>query len=261
MLKKLDTRLLLLAAIAVLIFLLMQKCDAVRDLTTDLKMSSNNIKALNDTITTSKNKAGQLQYEKDVLLSSQAGIRELNSRLYQEIKKTQGQVAYIAELVAGIEIPKPPASPGTGSVSGDPCDSLGGTFTVEWEAKQDFDSLNSRHLKTKTMIGVKDGKIVDNLTETIKDEIRFNLITGLVEKNGNFEIFVRSDFPGFKPTKIDGAFIPREKLFPTQKKKNFSIGVGPQLGLGLGGGTTATSWRPAFYIGVGASFQYTIFRF
>jgi hypothetical protein len=258
MLKKLDTRILLLIGIIVLILLLMQKCDQVKDLKTDLTWSKSNAKALIDTITTTKNKAGQLQYEKDVLLSSQAGIRELNSRLYQEIKKTQGQVAYIAELVAGIEIPKPPAGPGTGSVTGDPCDSLGGTFTVEWEAKQDFDSLNSRHLKTKTMIDVKKGKIVNNLTEISKDEIRFNLITGLVEKNGNFEIFVRSDFPGFKPTKIDGAFIPREKLFPQQKKKNFSIGVGPQIGLGMGGVSTL---RPAFYIGVGASFQYTIFRF
>ena len=259
MLKKLDTRILLLIAIAVLVFLLMQKCDAVRDLQTDLQWSNSNLKALNDTITTTKNKAGQLQYEKDVLLSSQEGLRELNSRLYHEIKKTQGQVAYIAELVAGIDIPKTPPSSGSGSVTGNPCDSLGGTFTVDWEAKQEFDSLNSRHLRTKTMVEVQNGKMVGNVTETVTDEIRFNLITGLVEKNGNFEIFVRSDFPNFKPTKIEGAFIPRERLFPSQKKKNFSVGLGPQIGWGVI--PKSSTWNNGFYIGVGASFQYTIFRF
>jgi hypothetical protein len=257
--KKIDIRLLMMGAIVVLVLLLLQQCGATRNAKTDLAMANQNIFALNDTIRVAKNRADELQYEKGMLITSEKGLKDLNENLYNELKKQRGDIAFLQQIVGKLSTPKPDGPiPGTGGVTGNPCDSTG-TYFAEWEDYRQFDSLNYRRLKAKTDIKVFKKKVTDVKTEILTDEIGFNLITGIKEnKEGNFEIFVKSDYPGFVPTRIDGAFIPRKDLFPPQKKKNWSVGVGPQIGVGVGGLATP---GPVWYFGVGVGLQYTFFRF
>jgi hypothetical protein len=257
-LKQIDLRLVLLFVIIGLIFILAQECNRNVDLNNTLTNLNNNVNALRDTISVSKNEIGKIQYEKSILVSSETGLRDLNSRLYREMQNTKSQVAQLIEVVSNLSTPPPPPTPGVGTTVGEPCDTAGGAFTVVWDGSQTFDSLNYRKLRTKTMIGVKKGVITGNLVEVLEDNVNFNLITKLEKRKDHYEIVVRSDYPGFKPSKIDGAIIPRSDLFPPEKRKNFSVGIGPQIGWGIGG---TTGIAPVWYIGLGASVQYTIFKF
>ena len=257
--KETDIRVIMLGAIIILAILLLQQCGAARNAKTDLAMANQNIFALNDTIRLATNRANELQYEKGVLITTEKGLKDLNQELYNELKKQGDDIAFLQKIVGRLSTPKPPGPlPGTGGVSGNPCDSTG-TYFAEWEDHRKFDSLNYRRLKAKTDITVINKKVTDVKTNIIIDEIGFNLITGIKEnKEGNFEIFVKSDYPGFVPTQIDGAFIPRKHLFPPQKKMNWSVGAGPQIGVGMGG---LAQPGPVWYIGIGVGLQYTFFRF
>jgi len=83
------------------------------------------------------------------------------------------------------------------------------------------------------------------------DEIGFSLVTGLRKKDGKLEIFVRSDYPGFTLTKLDGAIIDPKKnpVFKEFiKKKRFHIG--PMVGVGIGSGFQFTG-----FFGVGVTYS------
>ena len=88
-----------------------------------------------------------------------------------------------------------------------------------------------------------------------KDEIQFSLITGLKEKDGNIEIFVRSTYPGFYVSKIDGAIIDPKK-HPVLKNLNKTKrwGVGPYIGVGVGSNLKVTPQ-------IGLGIQYSIIKF
>jgi hypothetical protein len=101
------------------------------------------------------------------------------------------------------------------------------------------------------------GKLINPSVKITNDIIGFNIITGLKKNNEFYEIFVRSDYPGFKPTKIDGAFIPQKDLFPTQKKYHWNIG--PTFNIGLG--VPMSTIEPVIYVGVGIGISYTWFKF
>jgi hypothetical protein len=81
--------------------------------------------------------------------------------------------------------------------------------------------------------------------------------TGLTEsRNGMLEIFITSDFPGFKPTNIEGALInPRESkviksFFPPKR-----WGLGIQGGYGLYVDIHKNRVGHAFNLGVGVNYN------
>jgi len=258
-LKDTYSQLLMFIAIVVLTLLLLRQCGETRNAKTDLAMANQNNFALNDTIRVSKNRINELQYEKGILITSEKGLKDLNTELYSELKKQTGDIAFLQKIVGKLSTPVPGKPiPGTGSISGSPCDSVG-VYHATWEDFRQFDHNNYRRLKAKTDITVKDKNVSSVNTDILIDDIGFDLITGIKENpDGNFEIFVKSNYPGFMPTAIDGAFIPRKDLFPPQAKKNWGVGVGPQTGVGLGGSTTL---GPVWYFGIGLSVQYTFFKF
>jgi hypothetical protein len=253
--KKLRKDLIYIGAILLLIAITLFQCDGNRSLKTDLETAKTNITALQDTVTTSKNRIGQLQYERATLITSERGLKDLNADLAKEVDAQRGKIAQLNRIISIISTPKPGPIGGTGASSGDPCDSIG-YYTAEWTSEQRFDENNFRALSATTQITVKKKAVQTVQTEITRDDIGFDLITGLEKREGGYEIFVRSNYPGFRPTKIEGAFIPQNDLFPQQKKKNISVGVGPQIGLGM-----TPALVPTFYFGVGLGIQYTFFKF
>jgi hypothetical protein len=242
-------------AILLLVSITAVQCNRNIDLQTDLEKSEVNIEAMQDTITASKTREGKLQYEKATFVTTEKGLRDLNADLAKEVAEQKGKVAQLNKIIAILSTPKPGPIGGAGSVSGKPCDSIG-TYTASWESFAKFDENNFRKLAATTTITVDRAKVKNVITDITQDDLGFDLITGLEKKEGGYEIFVRSNYPGFRPTKIDGAFIPQKDLFPQEKKKRYSLGFGPQIGLGL-----SSTMQPTIYFGAGIGLQYSIFKF
>lgn len=247
--------------IAILIVILcMQQCS-MSNLKTDLAMKENNVNALKDTITETKNKLGQVQFEKSVLISSEKGLKDLNADLASEVAAQKGKIAYLSKIIAGIStdhggptgvtpIPQDPTA--------NPCDTIA-TFDLPWNSDKQYDINNWRKLNGKSTFTMDKGKITSATNEVKQDEIAFDIVTGLEKIDDHYEIFVRSNYPGFKPTKIDGAFIPQKDLFPPQAKQKWSIG--PTFSGGVGACFTPTGIQPALYVGVGLGINYKFFGF
>jgi len=258
-LKNTDIRVYLLMCVIVLIILLMQQCDARKKAEYDLALAGNNIAALNDTIKLTTNRLGNAQYEKRTFITSVKNLEKLNSELYQEVKAQKGQVAQLTKIVGVLSTPKPKDPiDGTTVIKGVPCDSLGGSYLTTWETLQRFDSINSRSLKAQTEIFLKNKKVEKSQTKILEDRISFDLVTGLEKKDDGYRIFVRSNYPGFAPAKISGAFIPQSDLLPPQKRKNWSLGFGPHIGLGI---RVVPTPMPVWYVGIGLNYQFNLINF
>lgn len=249
------------AIIAFLIAILcIQQCS-LSNLKTDMAMKDNNMRALQDTIKKTKNDLGQVQYEKSVLISSEVGLKELNSELAAEVKAQSGKIAYLSKIVSSIQTDHNGSTNiDTGLIgnNGNPCDSIA-NYTLPWNSDKTFDKNNFRKLNGITSFTMNKGIITNASNEVKHDEISFDIITGLEKKDDHYEIFIRSNYPGFKPSKIDGAFIPQKDLFPPQKKQRWSIG--PTFSGGIGTAFTPSGVQPALYIGIGLGLNYGFIKF
>jgi len=247
--------------IAILIAILcMQQCS-LSHLKTDMAMKDNNINALKDTLTVSKNKLGQVQSEKSVLITSERGLKDLNKELADEVKAQSGKIAFLAKIVAGIstdhggpqDIAAVPRDP-----KANPCDTIA-SFDLPWNSDKQYDINNWRKLNGQSTFTMNKGVITSATNEVKQDEIAFDIVTGLEKKDDHYEIFIRSNYPGFKPSKIDGAFIPQKDLFPPQAKQKWT--VGPTFSGGLGACFTPSGMQPAIFVGVGLGISYKLFGF
>jgi hypothetical protein len=236
--------------IAIIIILLMRSCSGSSSEVNSLKQ---NVFALNDSIRTYKTKTGTLVYEKGALIAENGNLKKLNKGLADDIKylKDHPIVVIQTRIIIKhdtIEVPVYISNPvwnEDGSVSRE----------LKWSYDKDFGKGNSRKLSGKLDITVDTAM---NLTSTpvhiTDDEFSMAITTGLTEnKEGLLEIFVKSDYPGFSVSSMDGALIdPKKsdvlkKYFPPKKWSlglytgfgpyvdpfNAKIGMGVQLGIGL----------------------------
>jgi len=256
--KKLDTRLLLLIALIVAVLLMLHQCGARKNAELDLAMANNNIHALSDTITQATNKLGNVQYEKSVLITSEKGLKDLNQDLANEVKAQSGKIGYLQKVVSTINTTHDNIITVFDTVfqKANSCDTAV-PFLLTWNANKQYDVNNFRKLNGTTAFTIDKGILSNPFTTITEDILGFDLVTGLEKKDDHYEIFIRSNYPGFKPTKIDGAFIPQKDLFPTEKSKRWNFGIGLQAGLGAG----FTTLTPTWFFGIGLGIQYTLFRF
>jgi hypothetical protein len=236
--------------IAIIIILLMRSCSPSKGEINSLKQ---NVFALNDSIRTYKTKTGILVYEKGALITENGNLKSLNKGLSDEVKylKDNPIVIIKTKIVIKhdtIEVPVYISNPvwnEDGSVSRE----------LKWSYDKDFGKGNSRKLSGKIDVTVDTSM---NLTSTpvhiTDDEFSIAITTGLTEnKDGLLEIFVKSDYPGFNVSELDGALIdPKKsdvlkKYFPPKKWSlglytgfgpyvdpfNSKIGMGVQMGVGL----------------------------
>ncbi len=238
-----------LGIIAILLFSLIRSCNpSITEL-----MYKQNIAALTDSVRLYKTKNGDLVYEKAAFISESRKLKNLNRDLAEEIKwfkdnpivviKTRTKIKHDT-----IEVPVYPTKPGTWS---------NGALTqnFNWNLNQDYGSGNYRKLEgnfdvyVDTMYKLSTSKLKIN-----EDEIGISFTTGLTEnRDGLLEIVVKSNYPGFQVSSIDGVLIdPREsdvikKFFPPKRwalgvyggygayldPVQMRIGTGVQLGIGI----------------------------
>jgi len=246
----------LVIVLIILLFLFIRSCSGS---SSQLNTLNQNIFTLNDSIRTYRDDNGKLVYEKGVLISENGNLNSLNSNLSKEVKYLKDNPIVIIRPVISIThdttyIEIKSTSPGKWD---------GNTFTknFEWDLSNKYSSKNYRLLEGNFDVNIDSSFNISTSKMSItKDEFNIELSTGLTEnKDGILEIFVKSDYPGFKPSKLDGALIdPKDsdvlkKYFPPKK---WAIGVYGGYGVGL----NPVTLLPVTGVQIGIGLQYNILQ-
>lgn len=235
----------LVVIIVGLIILFLRQCHKINELKIGNEIAQGNIKALKDTVKAEKNRAGEIEFTKQSLISKSEDLEKWNKELAEQVKKEKGKVIYIQQSSGQITTLPPEVITNIVTVYDNE------TSTIETEFDTVYSPDNYRRLKLMTTVKIDSSRIKSSTTRISNDEIGFNIVTGLKEDKGNLRIMIRSDYPGLSFTKIDGALIDPhksdvlKKMFPQKK-----FGVGPVIGFGLNG-----SMKPGFFAGVGINYN------
>jgi hypothetical protein len=239
----------LAVVLVILLFFLFRSCDDSSKENT----YKQNITALTDSIRVYKTKNGKLIYEKAAFISENGSLKNLNTELANELKYLKDNPIVVIKTKVVIEhdtteVPIYPVKPGVWK-NGEL------TQTFEWNLHRYYSKDNYRYLDGNFDVIVDTNyKIKTSKLQLTTDKLGIAFTTGLTEnKDGLLEIFINSDYPGFKPTSIEGALIdPKKsdvlkKYFPPKRwalgvyggygvyydPLNIRFGSGIQLGLGI----------------------------
>lgn len=248
---------LLAVLLAVAVFLLLRRCDD-GDVDNARTMYTQNTAALTDSVRTYRNRMGKLVFEKNSLLTDVSDLRALNAELYREIKSLRDNPLIITKYTVRIQRDTVYLHP---AVDSSGIDVVDGRVLVPfvWKTDTTYGAGNSRHLAGKYII---DAPCVGALTRSFsitRDSMSMSFFTGVTEnRQGLLEIFIRSDFPGFSASHIDGAVLdPRKSkvissFFPPKRWS-----VGPYVGYGA---YVSPDGRFGHGLGAGVSVQYGVWQ-
>jgi hypothetical protein len=246
-----------IGTLVIVILLLLRQCNSTADAKREKKIAEQNIYALNDTIRTVKNKAGELQYQKGLLIADKNTLENLNGDLKTELDKQKGKVFYLQQIVADLQNEPPVYIPTTEYVYPN------GDRSFQWSYDTIFSPGNSRILSGESFFVIDTTnnkyKVKPLYTNITKDNLSIKMTTGLLKRDGKYEIFVKSDYPGFGVSQLDGAFIPtNDPIFGTPPKpKRFGLGVN----IGPGVFYNAITQKLGAGIGVQFGIQYNFISF
>jgi hypothetical protein len=241
---------LLLVSLVIMIILFTRSCNPI---TGSENTYNQNLAALTDSIRVYQAKNGQLVYEKAAFISENGSLKNLNSELADEVKYLKDNPIVVIKTRTKIEhdtveIPIYPTRPGTWN---------SGLLTqnFNWNLSRNHGGGNYRKLEGNFDVRVDTSYVIStSALRLTTDELGIAFTTGLTEnKQGLLEIFVKSDYPGFRPTSLDGALIDPtksdvlKKYFPPKRwglgvyggygayfdPISMRVGTGIQLGVGL----------------------------
>lgn len=244
---------LLVALILAIIFL--RGCgNGVSDV--DVVKYEQNIAALQDSVRTYETKNGDLVYEKSALLVTSNELEKFNEELAAEVKELKDNPIVITKFVTKIVHDTLWLEPDidTDNITWN-ADSTIKLIPFTWSDSTEYAPNNYRNIAGQYIIQVDTSLNVATQSFAITtDELGLSFTTGITEnKDGLLEIFVKSPYPGFKPTEIDGALIdPSESdviknFFPPKRwaispyvgyglyvdPGKATVGTGVQLGIGI----------------------------
>lgn len=239
-LDKDNHRFLLLAGLVVAIFIGVQQCNKKQEYKQDVTKQKNNIAALQDTVGYYENKAGELTADKLALQTDKKQLKTLNKNLYDELEKERDHVEQLTqintELVAD--------SSEVDTTSTNQLDDNHWRF--DWNLSRSGEQWR-RVLTGYTEFYIDSSGVPFNPNTMItRDLLRMQLITGILDDDGQKRIFVRSTYPNLKVTDIQGAIIRESPI----NKSPSRFG----LGLTLGGGYTPQGFQP--YVGLGINYNF-----
>lgn len=217
-----------------------------------LSVATQNIKALNDSLRISENKNFDLVVSRNILIiKNKKELDKLlgeNNELSKELDNFKGKIKSLTKVLAEIKND-------TIEIKTKVVKYPDGSQGLSWENEKVYDEDNSRELAGESKFKIEnDGKITALETLITKDVIKISIVTGLREKDNNYEIFVSSPYPNFTISKLDGALISKESPIFKKFQKRKRFGIGPYLGLGL-------DQRLIPILNVGIGIQYNIIRF
>lgn len=284
----LNSRLFVVALLSLLLLFLVNTCSNLREERRENIIHENNEKTLTDSIQILKNKNGELEATKTILIASEKELKELNKKLYDDVNAEKGQVISLNNIVFQLKQDKNLLESHISyleSLMGKPIQTNDSTYIIPWTLRYNWDknpsdSLNYDIYKGETRVGIfanenfiwKDGLTNDQLlrdafslkhysTYLTERTTQIKLTFGEKIVDGKFNVFVSTEYPGFNPKSLEGVFIDpntNPNIKKLMKKKQFfpgtwSLGAGPSVGYNI---LTA---KP--YFGVGVNLNYTIFQF
>jgi len=209
----------LLGVILVLILFSLRQCRQTRIAEKKFQVAEQNISALNDTIRLVKTKDDKPEYNKlAFLVDKVSNLEKLSQDLAQEVKNTKGKVTTI--IKGGVQIVHDTTEIWAYTTLDD--DKIIANF--------DYDTTYSKG-NSRAISGYTE---YDTFTESTKgfitkDSMNVSFVTGIKNLDkGEPEIFLRSNYPGFSVTSLEGASLD-PNLF-TKKTKPRKIGIGIQAG-------------------------------
>lgn len=219
----------------------------------EIAVAEHNLAAANDTIRLSKDREGRIEANKlSFLVAKLSDLEKANADLAREVKATKGKVDQISNI--GFKIIHDTVEvPVKSEVREDVVTSTFGFDTT-------YTPGNFRSLHGYTKYNLKTGLSTGSIT---KDEFGVKLVTGIKNLNaGKPEIFVRSDYPGFVVTQLDGAVLDPD-LFKTATKKKVPLVT---LGINVGWTPMTYDWQTKQLdvnlqrVGVTAGFNFNLGR-
>jgi hypothetical protein len=255
-------RIAMLVGIFVLAFFLFKNCGRTNT-DNEITQLKQNLSYYQDSLKIEKNKAKETEYTRSVLAAKNKTLEDLNADLSAEVKKEKGTVINLNKIV--IEL--------TNRIIELTNDSNivikvwpDGSQSIEWRYDTVYSPGNERHLSSSSRFNfLKDTTLIDKKSVSVKileDRLKMTLVTGLQEDKDTklLKIFVRSDYPGFSVSKIDGAIIDPQKseliksYFPKEK-----FGLGFNLGYGAALCTDGKI-RTGLILSVGISYNLITFN-
>lgn len=174
----------------------------------ELKVAEYNLKVANDSVRITKDKLGREEANKlAYLTNSVKTLMELNAELAEEVRTIKGNVNTIIKSdVKLVDKPVPFV------VKAELVDS---TVTAMFEYDSTYSPGNYRKIQGYTQYNLRDGTVI---ARKQVDEMGISFTTGIKNLDkGTPEIFLKSDYPGFSITKLDGAVLD-PKLFKAKQK-------------------------------------------
>jgi len=212
--NKLITGIVIFALISSLLNL--RQCSNNQTLKKEVKVATQNIKALNDTIRLTKDREGKAEFDKLALLTDKVSkLADMNADLAKEVKAIKGRVNTIIKTDLKIVHDTIPV-PATGSV-------VDSVVRVDWKYDTTYSSGNYRKLNGFTTY---DLKTKYPYAQKNQDEFGIRLTTGIKNlKEGKPEIFLKSEYPGLTVTALDGAVLDPSLFKPKKRTPLFTIGA------------------------------------
>jgi archaellum component FlaF (FlaF/FlaG flagellin family) len=222
LIKKYGINTILIAGLIVLGILYLNQCSKSSKLKDDATIAEMNARAQSDSIRTYKTKNGTLVYEKSALIASKNELKDLNSALYKEIKDLNNNPKIV--IKEKIKIVHD-----TVKVNTIITDLGNNKFQLSWKNDTTYSANNYHKLHGRTQVVLDSTGLKDPITYIDVNEIGMSFTTGLNKGKDNYEIFIKSDYPGFTATSIEGAIIDKKMI--TSNESSFVIG--PSIGYGL----------------------------
>lgn len=202
--------------VLVLILLNMYQCKHNQIAQKKLEVAEQNILALNDTLRETKNKQGEVEFNKLALLTDKvSNLEKLNADLAHSIKNIKGNVSTIIKGEAKI-VHDTTYLDAEGGIENN-------LVTADFKLDTVYSPGNSRKIKGWTEYDLETDAVNAAITQ---DEIEMSFVTGIKNLDrGKPEIFLSSPYPGFRATKIDGAVLDPGLFKKPDKQKLITLGL------------------------------------
>lgn len=247
----------------IFVLLFLKQCNQISNLKHDLNNTEmvanrnlNNFEAAKDSITTERNRSGQLvskissfEYDIEVLKSEKSKLlTKYNGLLNENAKLISVNNLIYTELTvkdsilnSNVEITQTEDS-----------------IEFKFNDKINWDKYNYREFS-----GVLELVRFDSIFNIKSSRFDFNqgisLTTAIIKENGRNGLRITSPYPGLKFTNIENINIVNDRLNPVlQKPKNWSIGFGLQYGFNLNNNQIISN---GFSVGIGLQYSPSWLRF